>query len=183
MGLYMSNDIKMLIILFTSPFITFAIHIALIRIFRNSPPLGMALNSAILGYFPTVFLLWSFVFYNISSKFELVAAIFYCFIVYSSFAYIYFNFFVLSETARRIRILHEIYKAGSLSQKDIIDLYKLSDIINIRLKRLVEMKQLSCENGYYSIDGKILYWPAFFISLWRNILGFERGQKAINEDT
>lgn len=178
----MSNDIKMLIILFASPFTIFVIHIVLRRVFTNSSPIGAAFKSAILGYIPTIFFLWSFVFYNISSNLELVTAIFYCFVVYSSLAYIYFNFFLLSETARRIRILYEIYRQDSLFEKDIMGIYNLSDIISIRLKRLVEMKQLRCANGYYSIDGKILYLAALVIAFWRNMLGFERGQKVINED-
>lgn len=177
MMLPMSNDINMLIILFASPFIVFVIHIVLARFFRNSSRLGLALKSATLGYIPTAFLLWSFVFYGISSEFKLATVIFYCFIIYSSFAYIYFNFFTLSETARRIHILYEVYKAGSLSEKEITDMYKLSDIIGIRLKRLVEMKQLRYENGHYSIDGKILYRAASFISLWRKALGFEKSRK------
>lgn len=169
----------MFTILFISPLIVFAIHIILVRIFRSSFSYYTVIKSAILGYFPTGFLLWYFVFYSISSRSELLSAILYSFVLYSSFACMYFQIFIISETARRIRILYEIYKNGSLSRKDIIDLYEAPSIIDSRLKRLVEIKQLKYEDGYYSLSGTMLYWMAWFVSLWRNILGFEKSSKKL----
>jgi hypothetical protein len=167
----MSPEIKMIIILTGSPFIILLIHILLSRIMRDSLPQMIAVKSILLGYFPTAFILWVFVFNKFSSVSEIKLAIIYCFILYTSFAYTYFHFFNTSETARRIRILYEIYKTGSLPSKDIATLYNPSDVIYIRLKRLVAMRQLKYKNGYYFIDKKLLYRAALLISFWRNILG------------
>lgn len=169
-----NTEISMLIILLSSPLVVLAIHMILARIFHNQLPQIVAVKSILLGYLPIAVLLWKFSFYEISTVLEILSSIFYCFIVYTAFAYTYFHFFNMSETARRIRILHEIYKAGSLSSKDIMDLYRTSDIIDVRLKRLAAAKQLKYIDGYYYIHKKMLYFAALFIALWRNILGFTK---------
>lgn len=173
----MDPERKMLIILLSSPLIIFVTHILLMRLFSNTSPQIITIKSAFLGYLPTGLLLYKFVFCTFPFTFTLILLMFYCFIIYTSLAYTYFHFFNLSETGRRIRILYEIYKAGSLPLRDITSLYKLSDIIDIRLKRLIAMKQLKYTDGYYSLDGKILYYMALLVSLWRNILGLTKNYK------
>lgn len=148
---------------------------ALGRIYRGSSPQIVVIKSAFMGYIPTSLLLWKFVFSAAKMSFpEELTLLCYCFIVYNAFAYTYFHFFNMSETARRIRVIYEIYRAGSLCMKDILYLYKTSDVITLRLKRLVSTKQLKIEDGYYSLNKRLLYYAALFINEWRNLLGFNK---------
>lgn len=171
----MTIGIKIIVILLCTPLIILTIHAVSVRIL-NSPAQTVALKSAFSGYFFTALLLWQFVFRYFNNNFLILSASAYCFIVYTAFAYTYFHFFNMSETARRIRILYEIHHAGALPFAELEAFYKTSDIVNFRLKRLVAIKRLKYTDGFYSMSGKILYWAALFIKLWRNVLGFNKGQ-------
>lgn len=169
----MNLEIKMLAILSGTPFLIFFIHMILVRILHNNTSAQMvAVKSAMLGYLPTALILWHFVFYYFNSSSRIISAAAYCFIIYSALAYTYFHFFNMSETARRIRILYEVYRAGTLPCEKIKAMYKSSDIVHLRLKRLISMKRLRYSDGYYSMDDKILYSAALFITSWRKIIGF-----------
>jgi hypothetical protein len=80
----------------------------------------------------------------------------------------------MSETARRIRILCEIEMAGSMLPEDLASLYRTTDVVSVRLRRLVALHQLQYVNGVYSISGRTLYWAGKAILCWRTVLGFER---------
>lgn len=162
----------MLIILSGTPLLILFIHIVLSRILRNASAQIVAIRSAVLGYLPASLILWRFVFSYFTSSYSAISASIYCFIVYTAFAYTYFHFFNMSETARRIRILYEVYKSGALPCGKIKTLYKSSDIVHLRLKRLVEMERLKYLDGYYSLNDRILYPAALFIKFWRKLLGF-----------
>lgn len=173
---FMETGVKMVAILLVSPLIVLSTHIGMARIFCNLSNQVVAFKSVLFGYLPTALLLWFFVFRDISSVSALMTTVLYCFVVYSSLAYTYFHFFNMSETARRIHILYEIYRHNSLPVKDFTALYKTTDIIDIRLKRLVEMNQLEYSSGFYEIKGKILYFASRLVLLWRRIL-------ALNENS
>jgi hypothetical protein len=104
---------------------------------------------------------------------QVVSGIIYSLVVYACISYSYFHVFNMSETARRIRILHEIYKAGSLRAKDILSLYEASDIIEARLGRLTLINQLTLDRGVYRVRGKLLYYAGIVVRVWRRLLGFE----------
>ncbi|MBI4680173.1 MAG: hypothetical protein HY753_02900 [Nitrospirae bacterium] len=165
--------IKMLIILAVSPCITVVVHMLLTRLLRAEPAQKIAMQACVFGYFPVLLLLWHNVFLHFSTPNDVLMAVVYSFIVYAGFAYTYFHFFNMSETARRIRILYEIYKAAALSTHQILELYNTSAIITLRLKRLTETGQLSYIDGCYSIRGKTLYCAAAIVAFWRRMLGLE----------
>jgi hypothetical protein len=144
------------------------------RMLRRFSPQVVVIKAVIIGYLPTSLLLWGLVFRNVVCFSALVTPAVYCFIVYTSFAYVYFHFFNTSETARRVRILYEIYRSGYLTLGDIIGLYKTVDVISLRLERLMAMNQLKAVDGYYELSGRTLYYVALAISLWRSMLGFEK---------
>lgn len=155
------------------PLIILGVHVALSRILRGHAPQAVAFRAIIYGYVPAGLLFWLVVFRQFPVGKGMFVALFFCFAVYSSLAYTYFHFFNMSETARRIRILYEVYRAGSLPLTSIGELYKTADIIGLRLKRLVETNKLRYESGHYILNDKILYCTALFITQWRKLIGFK----------
>lgn len=174
----MNDDVTMLIILILSPLVVLLLHAALARLRRTAPPQRTAFHASLAGAVPVFALLGGAVFNSCPFSTGCAVAAAYCLVVYSSLAYTYFHFFNMSETARRIRILCEIETAGSVSIAELTALYKTTDVVTIRLSRLVALHQLREEGGYYSIRGRTLYWAGWAILLWRRILGLERKQGA-----
>jgi len=172
----MDTGIKMLFILSATPFMNLILHMISTRVFRDSSHHVVAIKSILLGYILLFFPLWLLISSDTSyPSYKIFVALFYCFIVYTLLSYTYFHFFNMSETARRIKILYEIYRAGSLTKKEMASVYSASDMINIRLKRLVSMRQLKYTDGFFSLEKKTLYWAGLILVLWREILGLKRG--------
>lgn len=166
---------KMLILLSISPMIVFLLHAFVLRWLQWVTAQRAAVISVLFGHIPMGLLLWYFVFRGFTARgAELVSAVFYCFIVYNALAYTYFHIFNMSETARRIRMLYELERAGPLSASDIISMYGTPHLIGVRLDRLVDLGQLSCNDGHYVLKGKALYYAALLVSAWRRILGFKQ---------
>jgi hypothetical protein len=94
-------------------------------------------------------------------------------IIYSALGYCYFHFINLGETARRIRILRELYEAGSgLTLGDIIERYSARDIVRARLQRLLSNGQVVYNNGrYYYGKPAVLMIARSMVMLKRFILG------------
>ena len=71
---------------------------------------------------------------------------------YFALGYCYFHFINLGETARRIRILREIYDScGGLSENDILEKYNAIEIIGKRFHRLIFSGQILLKDGKYYI--------------------------------
>jgi hypothetical protein len=78
-------------------------------------------------------------------------------IIYACFAYGYFSFINLGETARRIRLLRELYESpGGLTKEEILRKYNADAIINIRLGRLLNNKQIILHDGKYYSGGPVM---------------------------
>ncbi len=164
---------KMIVLLASSPLIVFLVHMAASRLVRNRSAQIVVIISAFAGEILMALLLWNYVF-RFSGAFAagLATEIFYAFIIYNALAYTYFHLFNMSETARRIRILYEIDKKGALSQGEIAAIYGTSDILDIRLERLLAARQLEYVDGRYRPHGRLLYFASLAVAVWRNILGF-----------
>lgn len=79
------------------------------------------------------------------------------FITYSALGYCYFHFINLGETARRIRILRELYGTDTgLTMDEILARYNAKDIINNRLDRLLGAGQIVLIDGKYFIGSPIM---------------------------
>ncbi|TAN45268.1 MAG: hypothetical protein EPN22_04550 [Nitrospirae bacterium] len=169
----MNYHMPMLIILFASPAIILITHMSLSRIWNTHPRQAVAIRAALIGGIAVSLLLSYCVFSKIPSPREMIRPAFYSAIVYGAIAYVYFHFFNMSETARRIRIMYEVYQAKSICCDKITDIYKTTDIISIRLRRMTDMKQLRLSQGYYSVNSRVLYCAALLVKLWRSMLGFK----------
>lgn len=169
----MNKDVSLLFALLLSPGIVFLIHAALCRVFRAASRQKVAARAAILGSVPTGMLLWSEAL-NRQFGADLLWAVLYCFIVYSALAYCYFHFFNMSETARRIKLLTVVHRAGRMAERDLESMYKTTDVVEARLERLVALGQLRFHDGSYSISGRTLVCAGYMVLFWRKLLGFEK---------
>lgn len=127
----------------------------------------------VIGYLPVCYLLWKIYLGGLTSTpGSLTVAILYALIVYNLFSYSYFHVFNMSETARRIRILYEIYRAGSLNAEDIPAIYSPKGMLDNRVSRLLTLGQIKRLDGErYALKGRLLYNAARMIAGWGRVLG------------
>ncbi len=99
-------------------------------------------------------------------------------ITYAALGYCYFNFVVLSETARRIRMLIEIYDSGKegLSIEEMLHRYNAGEIAKKRIGRLLGNGQLRCEGGKYFIGKPMVLLLANWIMLFKIVLLGKRSE-------
>ena len=90
--------------------------------------------------------------------------------VYFLFAYVYFHFFNMSETARRIRILIESARSPTVRQVEVVEVYTPRQMVRIRIARLVELGELREKEGRYLTGRGILLVPALLVSFFHNLL-------------
>lgn len=85
-------------------------------------------------------------------------------IIYSSLGYCYFHFIGLGETARRIRLLWEIYDSeGGLTTSELLMLYNAKEVLSYRIERLLKNKQILLQNDRYLIGNTTILWIANII--------------------
>jgi hypothetical protein len=69
---------------------------------------------------------------------------------YGAFGYCYFHFINLGETARRIRLVRELYESpDGLSETEILHRYNSREILSARMARLLGSGQLLLRDGRY----------------------------------
>jgi hypothetical protein len=95
------------------------------------------------------------------------------FIIYGLLGYCYFHFINLGETGRRIRIMLELHQAGNgLTLEEILQRYSAQDVIDNRLKRLLNNKQiLQKDNRYFVNRSLILYITKLMVMAKLFIIG------------
>lgn len=98
-------------------------------------------------------------------------------ITYVALGYCYFHFLNLGETARRIRILRELYDfPEGLSMGDILSRYNAKIIIDARIKRLIDSGQITLKDGRYHIGFPVMLLMAGIMLFMKSlILGRRRG--------
>ena len=83
---------------------------------------------------------------------EFAAALVTNLIIYSALGYCYFHFVNLGETARRVRILREIYDAqDGLTMERLLSRYNAEEIVRLRLDRLLGKGQVLLREERYFI--------------------------------
>lgn len=96
---------------------------------------------------------------------------------YTALGYCYFHFINLGETARRIRILTELWESGDgLSRNEILERYDASHIVDVRLQRMINKKQIIVQNGRYYIGKPIMLYMARAIVIMKLVLLGRRGE-------
>lgn len=108
-----------------------------------------------------------------SSLVEASLMVFYACLVFNSFAYAYFHFFNMSETARRIRMLIELRFKRRVKAEELERVYSPTDMVLFRLKRLQEAGQITKSgDDRYRISNHFLLGVALVFRWWRQLLGF-----------
>lgn len=104
---------------------------------------------------------------------EFMPALFVDITTYFALGYCYFHFVNLGETARRIRLLRELYDApGGLTEGQILSKYNAKEIINIRLTRLLNNNQIIVSNArYYVANPAMLFISKTLVFMKLIILG------------
>lgn len=94
-------------------------------------------------------------------------------ITYGALGYGYFHFVNLGETARRIRLLRELYEAGGgLGHQQLLARYSAKEIVDKRLRRLLGTGQIVCREQSYFIGSPVMVMIArLMISLKIILLG------------
>jgi len=105
-----------------------------------------------------------------SSTSGIIISVLYLFLVYILAGYVYFHFFNMSETARRVRLLIESSKTGTLKKNDLPRLYPHRDIVSIRIERLTALGELRLSGDRYVLGNKALLLPAKLIFALRHLL-------------
>jgi hypothetical protein len=86
------------------------------------------------------------------SRYDNLGAFLVNLLTYSALGYCYFHFVNLGETARRVRILRELYDSpNGLRVEEILARYNARSIIRYRMDRLRGNGQVIVDNGRYVI--------------------------------
>ena len=98
-------------------------------------------------------------------------------ITYIVLGYCYFHFLNLGETARRIRILWELYDAGKgLSMEEILARYNAGNIIDRRLDRVLGNKQIIYRDGRYFVGQRLVLLMAKATEMMKLIMLGKRSE-------
>jgi len=158
-----------------NPIIGLAINVLVqVGCSRYIPSLAL-LKSVVLGFVSGLFSLLIFEFYlsfsfSITTKDLLPILVTNC-IIYALLGYCYFHFINLGETARRIRILRELCDSEKgLSLEELLERYNAKDMIDMRLRRLLDNGQIIYKDGRYFIGKPVMLLMAKIILLMKLIV-------------
>lgn len=145
--------------------VPFLVHLILVRLGGWSRASGNRQKGAVvsggIGLLPTalLFYLWCGSVEGDPSEAKIWAGI-YLFLVYILASYTYFHLFNMSETARRVRILMESSRRDVTREDRITDSYTGDKQIEIRIERLLALKELYKKGDRYVTGRGILVLPA-----------------------
>lgn len=170
---------RYLSLLVCSPLFAFVLHLLIARLIRlfklNLSPLLVAAFSVLIGYFVMGAITWQISLKHLTVGAERFWAVVYGLLVYSGLAFSYFQFFGMSETARRIHILYELNMHGGTTRSEIHSRYRASDMLSVRLERLIAWRQLKVVGGRFVLhEARFLYYAAKLMDFWARALGFQK---------
>lgn len=169
-----------LLILFFSPLLVFFFHFLLARLLAAFKVRVSALHPTALvvlvGFFLCGATSWNYFANDLIDLSEHAILTLYGVMVYICLSFSYFQLFAMTETARRIYILRELY-SGTLSQEQIQNHYGGGEILSVRLERLVAWNQLMRLGDRYVIKGRFLLYVAKTMDGWARVLGFRKNAR------
>jgi hypothetical protein len=109
--------------------------------------------------------------YGSTSVWEIAAGFVTNLLIYIALGYGYFHFINLGETARRIRIVREIYEAREgLSRDELLERYHAQQVVALRLRRLLHNRQILERDGRYYIGSPVMLFMAKSITFLKRCL-------------
>ena len=114
--------------------------------------------------------------YAASQNIEFLLGLMVNIVIYSLFGYCYFHFINLGETARRVRILRELYGSNEgLTLDEILKRYDAEAMVELRLQRLISSEQVILKDERLHAGRPIVLFLSKVIVLMKLIL---LGQKS-----
>lgn len=166
-----------LLLLLISPAVILVTHAVMTRILGRFSPRTSTLLGCLLAVAGGALLVapaaW-FIYLNTLRPATFWCAAIYGALVYSCLAFCYFIFFTMTETARRIHILRQLYFKHSIPLRDMEQQYGLSGMLALRLERMAALKQLKRAGDRYLLDRRLLYLAGQALAFWAGCLGFRR---------
>lgn len=164
------------------PILIFLLQMVLVKSFRTGSfsQQGICLASISLALAMESLLFWIFITFDVAVEYQTLPGIVYAFITFPLIGYCYFHLFNMSETARRIRILSELYAHQNLTKEEISSRYTFHEMFEIRLGRLVSLKQIKLRNGRYFLDNRGLFFAAKILAFWGGLLGYPSIHPTVN---
>ena len=167
-----------IIMLACSPLLAFILHILAARSLRylnpNTPPLLVAAFAILVGCIIMGILVWQSYLRFVTTATERFWGAGYGILVYSDLSFSYFIFFAMTESARRIRILQELYLRGKMTLGELRVTYVTTEMVSVRLERMVALKQLRRLGDRYLLEGPLLYCVGRIMFFWSKLLGFSK---------
>lgn len=160
------------IVVALTPFISHLIITRIFRSFRSSGQRqkGVAI-SAIFGLLPVLsFCLPHAYSGSREGSGTYIPDFAYLLLLYGAAAYVYFHFFNMSETSRRIRILVSGSGINETEGLGTSQSYYIDRMLENRLDRLVSLGELTSSGGKYRIGRGLLLLPAKVVALFRHLL-------------
>lgn len=98
-------------------------------------------------------------------------------VIYACLSYCYFTFINMGQTARRVRLLRELYDAPQgLSREEMLSRYNAEDIINVRIARLLGNNQVILRDAKYYIGTPAVLFIAKMITLTKLIVSGRKSE-------
>jgi hypothetical protein len=158
-----------------SPIICFIVNVLMqVVMCRYKLSKGM-LKTELTGFLSgLLFLFLNLIFQSYISVYILIVNL----IIYTALSYCYFHFINLSVTARRIRIVRELYQyENGLTKTEILRKYNAKDMVENRINRMINSGQIITKNDRLYIGKPILLLIAKIMVLLKIII---IGRKSIN---
>ncbi len=175
----MKSEMHYLVLLAASPVLIFFVHMMTGRLYvklnLRSSPLISAVWAILISVGALAFASWKFFLGPLGNPSEQAVAVIYGILVVACLGGSYYILFAMTEAARRIKILQEVYHHGTVAMDEINREYGADQLFSVRLERLLALRQLKKKDGRYYLQGKILYRVALLVSFWSRLLRFSQG--------
>jgi len=167
-----------LVLILLSPLIIFAVQIVTVRVINSLrltvQPLATGVLAVAISFIVLAPVAWALFLGTVPDYSSRWIAVLYGILTYAGLAFCYFQVFAMTETARRLHILHELYTKKDMTFAQLEADYGASKMLATRIHRMVEIGQLNCNGSRYTLRSGLLLWVGQIMSFWAKVLGFEK---------
>ena len=179
----LTGILKLTIALVLAAPLFFIIHMIISRLFRFA---GINLTPFVGNIFSIITGSILIIIYGISllgaelwqTPAEALACLVFVILTLTGFAYMYFATFAISEVSLHMHIMLMILISKKLSIDAIKIEYNKSHMLKERLKRLIDLGQVTERNNLYFLNGRLLLYGSRIFDIWKILLGFPIKLKA-----